>query len=199
MRIRCVDDGFRLTLSFGYHDGYPLNNGYHYGTDYVHENRFILSPQDSRVVAKGYDKTNGNYLVLENGDYRDWFSHIDKYKINLGENVKAGQIIAIMGDTGYATGVHVHHSVRVKGVLTNAEDLIGNKIMIENTSAWKTRMSQVLREITGEKLTDKEFQSWVGAEPFSIVEALIDDTERAKQNDLSNYEVVSETLYRRKK
>lgn len=72
-----------------------------------------------------------------------------------------------------------------------SEDLNGVRVIqpkeedvkIENNSQWKTRMAGVLKEITGEDLSVAEFEAWVGAEPFGIVEALIDDKRRAAQND----------------
>lgn len=126
MRNRCVSSPYTKTTPFGYVEGYPLNGGFHTGVDYISDGR-ILSPMDSVVMAIGHDSTNGNYLVLESGGYRDWFSHIktNGYKVSKGQLVAIGQYIADQGETGAADGVHVHHSLRINGgPLVDAEQYI---------------------------------------------------------------------------
>lgn len=138
MRSRCVNKPYSKTTDFGWIKGYPLNKngvpgappkpgpgyGFHTGVDYVTADRKIKAPQDSTVTARGYDSVNGNYLVLQTGNIRDWFAHIAAYTVVVGDIVKKDQHIAYMGATGAATGIHVHHSVRKNGVLVDAEKLI---------------------------------------------------------------------------
>lgn len=124
MRQRSVNAPYTITTVFGNVEGYPLNNGFHTGVDYVSSDDLIVAPQDSIVTALGYDKTNGNYLVLEKDGYRDWFSHTSKYLVKKGDSVVRGQPIAVQGDTGSADGVHNHHSLRVNGVLVDPEQHI---------------------------------------------------------------------------
>lgn len=181
MRIRCVDVGYRLTLTFGYHKGYPLNNGYHYGTDYVHENRNIVAPQDGKVTSRGYNKTSGNYLVVEGNGFRDYFAHLEAYKVNVGDTVKMGDSIAVMGNTGYSTGTHVHHSVRKDGVLVDAEEYIVKPHIIENNSLWHTRMNKLMQQIRGRSLSKTEFEkNFVGQDAWRMTEVLSDNPEADK-------------------
>lgn len=136
MRIRAVTSPYQITQKYGYDPTYPLNNGNHYGTDYVTGDKKILAPQDAKVTAKGFDNTNGNYLVLEANGYRDWFSHLSSYSVGLGDTVKQGQVVGYMGKTGAATGTHLHHSLRVNGVMVDPEQHItgkeGNKMFPNN-------------------------------------------------------------------
>ena len=57
---------------------------------------------------------NNNYVVIEHqdGSFAEYV-HIIKNgaRVKIGEEVKAGQLIAISGDVGYATGPHLHFSV----------------------------------------------------------------------------------------
>lgn len=134
MRRRCVNSPFRITTVYGNVPGYPLNNGFHTGVDYVSTDNLIVAPMDSKVTAEAYDSVNGNYIVLEAGGYRDWFSHTSAYKVKVGETVKAGQPIAVQGMTGSADGVHVHHSLRVNGVMVDPEKNITEDSMIDKNS-----------------------------------------------------------------
>lgn len=47
--------------------------------------------------------------------YLSFYSHNSSNLVLVGERVKAGQAVAKMGETGYATGPHVHFEVRING------------------------------------------------------------------------------------
>jgi hypothetical protein len=145
MRSRCVSSPYTITTEFGWVEGYPLNKsysttipkpndgkdyGFHTGTDYISDGR-ILAPADSTVAGTGYDSVNGNYLILESLNHRDWFSHIktDGFLVKTGETVKRGQHVAWQGRTGSATCVHVHHSLRKNGVMVDPELNITEEVM----------------------------------------------------------------------
>lgn len=133
-RIRAVTSPHQMTTGYGWVKGYPLNRdypmpgkpaadyGFHTGRDYVTPDKKVLAPMDSKVVAKGYNTKDGNYLVLEAGGYRDWFSHLSAYNnVEVGQTVSRGQHVATMGDTGSADGIHLHHSLRVNGTMVDPE------------------------------------------------------------------------------
>ncbi|MBU5909591.1 M23 family metallopeptidase, partial [Vibrio cholerae O1] len=41
------------------------------------------------------------------GEYHQWYLHLDKYNVKVGDRVKAGDIIAYSGNTGkQTTGAH---------------------------------------------------------------------------------------------
>jgi murein DD-endopeptidase MepM/ murein hydrolase activator NlpD len=121
-----VYNPYKLTQRFGYDPSYPYNGGNHTGVDYTSPSLKIIAPQDSKVTVIARENASGNYLVLENGLYRDFFGHIKDggYLVTVGQQVKQGQEIAIMGRTGEATGVHVHHGLRLNGILVDAEKYI---------------------------------------------------------------------------
>ena len=39
-------------------------------------------------------------IAEDNGEYHQWYLHLDKYNIKVGDRVKAGDIIAYSGNTG---------------------------------------------------------------------------------------------------
>lgn len=91
----------------------------HFGLDYG------TTPSDNRIfsVGNGYVKMAqymngyGNMIVtrhLVNGVYYDVvYAHLASFKVRVGQQVKAGQTIAIKGNTGVGTGVHLHLEIHV--------------------------------------------------------------------------------------
>lgn len=43
------------------------------------------------------------------------YAHNKKVKVKEGDEVKKGEVISLMGDTGLTTGVHLHYSIYYKG------------------------------------------------------------------------------------
>lgn len=52
---------------------------------------------------------SGRYVVIDGpGGGSEWYGHLDKIKVKPGQRVKAGQVIATMGNSGNVTGPHLH-------------------------------------------------------------------------------------------
>ena len=93
-------------------------------------NHKIIAPYDGKItyVKDNYnrrDKTGssyGNYVIInhDNG-VKTLHSHL-KYKsikVKVGDKVKQGDVIGLMGDTGHATGIHLHYEVRINNSKVN--------------------------------------------------------------------------------
>lgn len=92
-------------------------------------NHIIYAPYDGVVsyVEKSFKtntkyKTYGNYIKINHGNnVYTILAHLKYGSINVkvGDKVKKGQKLALMGNTGYSFGVHLHYEVIVNGVKQN--------------------------------------------------------------------------------
>lgn len=58
----------------------------------------------------------GNLVEINHGNgYVTRYGHNEKLLVKVGDAVKKGQALALMGSTGRSTGPHVHFEVRLKG------------------------------------------------------------------------------------
>jgi murein DD-endopeptidase MepM/ murein hydrolase activator NlpD len=72
---------------------------------------------DGTVANVMTDKSYGNVLVIAyvvNGvKYEDWYCHLSRVTVVKGQAVKAGEKVALSGNTGNSTGPHLHLETRI--------------------------------------------------------------------------------------
>lgn len=102
----------------GVHDGVDLVNtnskGDHIlGWEVAHSDGVVVSYRNN---CKGFEKGSyGNYVKLRHKDgYYTLYAHMEynSVKVKTGDNVKKGQRLGYMGNTGYSFGGHLHWEVR---------------------------------------------------------------------------------------
>ena len=58
----------------------------------------------------------GNYICINhNNGYHTCYAHMSKRNATVGQTVARGQIIGYVGQSGWATGPHLHFEVWVNG------------------------------------------------------------------------------------
>ena len=76
----------------------------------------IMAAADGTViVAKsgGWNGGYGSYVVIQHGNgSQTLYAHMSKVAAYDGESVVQGQVIGYVGETGDATGPHVHFEIR---------------------------------------------------------------------------------------
>ena len=91
----------------------------HQGVDYViPEGTRIFATADGVVKElKGRNSTSGTTIVIDHGNgYTTSYSHLHSTKVERGERVQRGDIIALSGDSGLSLAPHLHYEVRYNGM-----------------------------------------------------------------------------------
>lgn len=93
----------------------------HRGTDYAAKiGTPVYAAGDGKVVASTYNGLNGNYVFIQHGQkYQTKYLHLSNRKVKVGQTVKQGQVIGLVGSTGRVTGPHLHYEFLVNGVHRN--------------------------------------------------------------------------------
>jgi len=77
----------------------------------------VYAPGNATVEATGEMSGNGRTVVLNHGQgITTQYLHLSKIHVNRGQQVRKGQQIAEVGNTGRSTSPHLHYEVRVNGV-----------------------------------------------------------------------------------
>ncbi len=95
-------------------------DSYHTGVDIANKKGTkVVSSIEGKVTTASNNKYNGNYVVVENGDIKTIYCHLNKISVKKGTKVKAGTKIGEMGSTGYSTGPHLHFEIVYNGEKIN--------------------------------------------------------------------------------
>ena len=117
--------------SFGWrNDPFTGRRAFHSGVDFAGRKGLpIYATADGFVSYTGTDKYLGNTITIDHrkkeldeqgqpyarqGGYQTEYGHLQKILVEQGQQVKRGQQIGTMGNTGRSTGPHLHYSVRLR-------------------------------------------------------------------------------------
>ena len=98
----------------------------HRGTDFrVVSGTPVRAANDGLVVLASPLFFEGNCVVIDHGEgLKTIYMHLSEIKVKDGERVKKGQVIAVSGGTGRATGPHLHLAVRWEGAYLDPTKLL---------------------------------------------------------------------------
>lgn len=118
----CTPVSAPLSSAFGYRE-HPLEGEerFHYGVDLAADTGTAVSCfADGTVTAVGESSSYGKYcIVSHSGGYDTLYAHCSRVTASSGAAVSKGQKIAEVGETGMATGPHLHFELHQNGVYLN--------------------------------------------------------------------------------
>ncbi len=80
----------------------------------------VHATADGVIERAGWSSTYGKVVVINHGNgLETYYAHLSKMRVLPGEEVRRGEVIALSGCTGHATGPHVHYEVRLRGTPVN--------------------------------------------------------------------------------
>lgn len=75
---------------------------------------------DGVVVFAGERGGYGNCVIVDHGNgVETLYAHFDELKVSTGDEVSTGDVVGLIGSTGYSTGPHLHFEVIIDGEKVN--------------------------------------------------------------------------------
>ncbi len=112
-----------VTLEFGAND-FPYQV-FHTGIDIANPQGKIGDPitpfMEGTVIFAGESPIGlGKHVIIDNGDnITSFYGHMSAVYATKGQKVKPGDVIGLEGESGWATGPHVHFQIDVFGIPAN--------------------------------------------------------------------------------
>jgi murein DD-endopeptidase MepM/ murein hydrolase activator NlpD len=76
----------------------------------------VRATADGTVTAAGWSGGYGKSVDIDHGNgLSTRYGHLSSIDVQVGQSIKAGQIVGKVGSTGRSTGSHLHYETRVKG------------------------------------------------------------------------------------
>ncbi len=99
----------------------------------------VRAAQEGRVVLVGEFYLPGKALVLDHGcGVYTYYAHLSRILVRKGQRVRRGEVIALSGASGRATGPHLHFGLYLSGVKVDPLFFIRKTRMIYGAQAGGT-------------------------------------------------------------
>jgi murein DD-endopeptidase MepM/ murein hydrolase activator NlpD len=85
----------------------------HHGLDIANRNGTpVIAPADGRIESVSKHAGLGRMLTINHGyGFKTRYGHLSKLLVKRGQEIKRGDVIALMGASGHSTGPHLHYEV----------------------------------------------------------------------------------------
>ncbi|MER3429207.1 MAG: hypothetical protein C4334_14170 [Pyrinomonas sp.] len=126
-KITPAGDGARSSLPYGRPVDAPITSGYGVRTHPIYKVRRFHTGIDfgasagtparttgsGRVAFAGRRGGYGNLVIVDHGNgYLTYYAHLSRINVSRGQTVTKGQVVGAVGQTGLATGPHLHYEIR---------------------------------------------------------------------------------------
>lgn len=154
--LRTPVDFTRISSYFNLKRKHPILNRIraHKGVDYAAKTGTpVKSTGDGKIIFRGRKGGYGNVVIVQHGrKYTTLYAHLSKFKKGqkIGSSVRQGQVIGFVGQTGLASGPHLHYEFRVNGIHRNPLTVKlpqSNPIKKSLLAKFKTQTAQLLAQL----------------------------------------------------
>ncbi|WP_333879240.1 peptidoglycan DD-metalloendopeptidase family protein [Methylobacter sp.] len=120
-------DFAKISSPFDMHRKHPILNRIraHKGIDYAARiGTPVKATGDGIVTFSGSKGAYGQVVTIQHNDhYETLYAHMSAFKkgLTVGDHVKQGDVIGFVGQTGLATGPHLHYEFHVDGLYRDPE------------------------------------------------------------------------------
>ena len=115
----------RMASGFGWRiDPVYHTRRFHAGMDFAAPiGTDIFSTGNGTVISEGWQQGYGNCIQINHGyGYQTLYGHMSAFKVRIGQIVRRGEVIGLVGSTGKSTGPHCHYEVHFKGTVMNPQN-----------------------------------------------------------------------------
>lgn len=114
-----------VTSRYGPRDGNEIVSSNHGGIDIgVNEGTVFVAAMSGTVIEASGEGSFGNHIYIQEGDVITIYAHCKTLYVKKGDVITQGQKIGEVGQTGNATGPHLHFEIRKAGRKVNPEYVI---------------------------------------------------------------------------
>ncbi len=96
----------------------------HHGLDLQASYEEVYAMFDGNVLSVGKDSRSGLYITLEHGNYIISYCHLSEISVVEGQDILAGDVVGVSGNSGRSTGPHLHITVKCNKEYVNPYTLI---------------------------------------------------------------------------
>lgn len=148
----------------------------HKGVDYAAPvGTSVKAAADGKIVYSGWQGGYGNVVIIEHGkQHSTVYGHLSKFAANakVGGHVNQGEVIGFVGQTGLASGPHLHYEVRVAGKQVDPVKVaslgVTREVPKQDAKQFKTRAQQLFSQL--ELLKSDRVAQLMTAKPVASVE-----------------------------
>ena len=146
----------RVTSGFTSARFHPIMQDWraHKGTDYAAPlGTPVRATADGKVLFAGVQNGYGNVIHIQHdGVYSTLYAHLSAFApdVHTGAPIHQGDVIGFVGQTGWATGPHLHYEFRVNNEQVNPETLAlphGNALTAEERDMFMRRISPAVSQL----------------------------------------------------
>lgn len=119
------DFGWR-TNPFDYYD-----SEYHSGVDIAASwGDPVVAPADGTVTFSGYKYGYGWTVTIQHGfGYETLYAHCSALEVDKRQEVKRGDVVAYVGESGSSTGPHLHYEVHLWGIPVDPMEFLHEQVL----------------------------------------------------------------------
>lgn len=105
----------------------------HWGIDFsAPQGTPIYATGDGKIRLVRWEGAGGNTVIIDHGfGYETRYLHLSKFAVKLGQNIKRGEVIGYVGNTGLSAAPHLHYEILKDGAHVNPVMYFYNEVSDE--------------------------------------------------------------------
>lgn len=109
----------KVNISSGFGD--RKGGRFHWGIDFsAPQGTPVIAPIDMEIVKVGWNENHGKFIYAKDDDnFYYLFAHLSKFDYHESKEIKQGEIIGYIGNTGLSYGSHLHYEISFNGINFN--------------------------------------------------------------------------------